>query len=197
MTEQHTDRVVERFHATNGRVSGYVGLACTALILAFAIAARDTGRPLGVAILALLGALLVWAVMLRPSLWATDRDLVMRGIYHTDTIPLAAIDRVAVGQVTSVTVGERRFVTPVVGYTARQTIKQRGAARKPDGKAAGPADTYQVFVEERISHLAREAAERAPGTGSTPAAPRRTYAWPEIVGTGVLVVAFLVWLLVL
>lgn len=192
MSDQHADPVVERFHATNGRISGYVGLGCAAVILVFAIAARDTGRPLGVAILALLGALLVWVVMLRPALGATDRDLVMRGMYRTDRIPLAAIDRVAVSQVTSVTVGERRYVTPVVGYTARQTIKQRGAARKPDAKPVSPVDTHQAFVEARIAHLAREAAERSTGPAGD---VRRTWAWPEIVGTGVLVAAFLAWLL--
>lgn len=192
MSDQHTDPVVERFHATNGRISGYVGLGCAALILVFAIAAWDTGRPLGVAILALLGGLLVWVVMLRPALWATDHDLVMRGMYRTDRIPLAAIDRVAISQVTSVTVGERRYVTPVIGYTARQTIKQRGAARNPDAKPATPVETAQAFVEARIAHLAREAAERSTGPAGD---VRRTWAWPEIAGTGVLVVAFLVWLL--
>lgn len=191
MSEQRPDPAMERFHATNGRLSGYVGLGCAAVILAFAIAAWDADRPLGVAIVAVLGGLLVWVVMLRPAMWATDRDLVMRGIYHTDTVPLAAIDKVAVGQVTAVTVGERRYVSPVVGYTARQTIKQRSASRNP-AKAASSADTYQVFVEERITHLAREARERSRGaTGDV----RRAYAWPEIAGTVLLVAAFLVWLL--
>jgi hypothetical protein len=185
---------VERFHATNGRTSGWIGLACSGVILVFAIAGWSTGRPLGVAILALLGALLVWVVMLRPGLWATDRDLVMRNMYHTDTIPLAAIDKVAVGQVTAVSVGERRYVSPVVGYTARQTVKQRAAARKQsgDGRAPSALDTYQVFVEERISHLAREASDRHADVAGT---PRRTYAWPEIAGSVVLIGAFLVWLL--
>jgi hypothetical protein len=200
MSEQQSDPVVERFHATNGRVSGYLGLAATAVIFVFAVVARDAGRPLGVAILALLGALLVWVVMLRPALWATDRDLVVRGVFHTDRIPLAAVDKVAVGQVTAITVGERRYVTPVVGYTARQTIKQRNAARKPgadpDAKPAQAADTYQVFVEERITHLARDAADRRGHAAGGTDEVRRTSAWPEIAGIVVLVVAFLVWLLV-
>jgi hypothetical protein len=192
MSDQHADPVVERFHATNGRTSGYIGLACTAVILALAIAGWSTGRPLGVAILALLGALLVWVVMLRPGMWATDRDLVLRGMYRTDTVPLAAIDRVAVGQVTAVSVGDRRYLSPVVGYSARQTVKLRAAAKKAGTGAPSATDTYQVFVEERIGHLARDARDR----GADPAAPaRRTYAWPELAGTAVLVVAFLVWLL--
>jgi hypothetical protein len=194
MTEHSADPAVERFPATNGRLSGYVGLACAAVVLGIAISAWDTGASLGIAILAVLAALLLWVVMLRPALWATDRELVMRTIFHTDRIPLVAIDKIAVGQVTAVTVGEKRYVSPVVGYTARQTIKQRVASKDPDAKAATASDTYQVFVEDRITHLAKEARERH--AADTAAAPvvRRTYAWPEIAGTALLVVAFLVWL---
>ena len=190
MSEQPPDPAVERFYATNGRTSGWIGLGCAVVILGLAIAPWSTGRPLGVAILALLGALLVWVIMLRPGMWATGRHLVMRGMYHTDTVPLAAIDRVAVGQVTAVSVGDKRYLSPVVGYSARQTVRLRAAAKKAG--APGPADTYQVFVEERITHLAQDARDR----GGDPAATvRRTYAWPELAGTAVLAVAFLVWLL--
>ncbi|GAA1133950.1 hypothetical protein [Nocardioides aquiterrae] len=192
MSDHHADPAVEKFHATNGRASGYIGLACTAVILGLAIAGWSTGRPLGVAILAVLGALLIWVVMLRPGLWATGRELVLRGMYHTDTIPLAAIDRVAVGQVTAVSVGDKRYLSPVVGYSARQTVRLRAASRKAGTAAPSAIDTYQVFVEERITHLARDARDR----NTDPAATvRRTYAWPELAGTAVLVAAFLVWLL--
>jgi len=193
MSEPPTDAVVDRFHPTNGRISGYVGLGVGAVVLAMAVAGWSTGRALGVAILALLGLLLVWVVLLRPAMWATQRDLVMRSMYHTDTIPLARIDRVAVSQVTAVTVGDKRYLSPVVGYTARQTIRAKGASRKT-AAAPTPMDTYQVFVEERIGHLAREARDVY---GETDAPVRRTPAWPEIAGTVLLVLAFLVWLLLL
>ena len=193
MSQPDARSAVERFHATNGRASGYLGLAVGVAVLALAIAGWSTGRALGVAILAVLGLLLVWVVMLRPAMWATERDLVVRGMYRTDSVPLASIDKVAVGQVTAVTAGDQRFLSPVVGYTARQTIKQRAAkAPSSSSAAASAADTYQVFVEERITHLAREARELYGDDGSV---ARRTYAWPELVGTGVLLLAFLVWLL--
>ena len=194
MSEPRTDAAVERFHATNGRVSGYLGLAVCGVVLALAIAGWSTGRAMGVAILAVLGLLLTWVVMLRPALWATARDLVLRGMYYTDTVPLATIDKVAVGQVTAVTSGGKRYLSPVIGYTARQTILQRSAADKPGAKSASAVDTYQVFVEERITHLAREARDTQVGE---PGVAHRAYAWPEIAGTAVLVVAFVVWLLVL
>jgi hypothetical protein len=132
-------------------------------------------------------------VMLRPSMWVTDRDLVFRSVFHTDTVPLAAIDNVAVGRVTAVSVDDKRYVSPVIGYSVRQTVKQRARANNPDARTTSAADTYQVFVEERITHLAKEARERY---GDAPVGVRRTYAWPEIAGTVVLVAAFLVWLLV-
>lgn len=191
MSEQSTDAVVERFHATNGRVSGYLGLGVGAFVLLLTVLDWGSGRALGIAIVAVLGMLLVWAVMLRPAMWATERHLVLRGIYDTRTIPLRAIDRVAVGQVTAVSVGGQRYLSPVVGYSARQTIKQRRAPS--DAPAPTMIDTYQLFVEERITQLAREARERYADDGSVAV---RTLAYPEIVGTAVLVVAFLVWLLV-
>lgn len=188
MDQQRADAEVERFHPTNGRISGYLGLLVAAVVLVLAVRPLDAGRPLGTAILALLGGLLVWVVLLRPAMWATDRELVMRGMFHTDTIPLASIDRVAVGQVTAVSSGTRRYVSPVVGYAARHTAMQFRGRRKP----ASAADTYQVFVEERITQLARESRDRY---GAADAVARRTYAWPEISGAVVLLIAFLVWLL--
>ena len=182
---------VQRFHATNGRASGFIGLACAAIVLAFAIAAHDTGEPLGIAILAVLGALLVWAIILRPAVWTTERHLVMRSMFHTDTIPLRTIERVVVAQVLAVFANGRRFVSAAIGYSTRQTIKNRTEARSGRGTPRTALDTYQVFVEERLTHLAKEDRERYPEGETT---PRRSLAWPEIVGVVVLVAAFLVWL---
>jgi hypothetical protein len=182
---------VQRFHATNGRVSGYIGLACAAVVLALAIAARDTGMALGVAILALLGGLLVWVIVLRPAVWTTERHLVMRNMFHTDTIPLRTVERVVVGQVLAVFAAGRRFVSAAIGYSTRQTIKNRTEARSGKGAPRTALDTYQVFVEERLMHLAQEDRERH-ADGET--APRRALAWPEIAGVAVLVAAFVVWL---
>lgn len=185
MTEHSPDAVVERFHATNGRVSGYLGLACAAVVLALAIASWDADRAPTIAIAALLGALLVWVALLRPALWAGRDHLVMRNMFHTDHVPLAAITRVAVGQVLAVVAGGRRYTSPVVGYSARQTLRSRaGAARNRPAPTA--LDTYQVFVEERITHLARERRELA---GDADPRVRRTIAWPELAAAAVLVVA--------
>lgn len=188
----------ERFPPSNGVVSGYIGLAITVGILVLAVLPWDAGRPLGVAILATLGILLVWATLLRPALWVSGRTLVLRGIFHSDHVPLGAIDRVAVSQVTAISVRGKRYVSPVVGFTARQKSRNRrhdlravGADVPPPARTA--TNTYQVYVEERIAQLAKEDRELH---GPTDAPVRRTWAWPELAGTAVLIGAFLVWLLV-
>lgn len=190
----HNETSVERFHATNGRASGYAGLACAGALLVLSIAAWDAGTPLGIAIAAALGGVLVWAVMLRPAVWATRDELVMRNIFHTDHIPLGRVDKVAVGQVLAVSVAGKRYISPVIGYSARQTIRQRAAQRTgAQTRPMSAADTYQVFVEERITHLAREHRDLH---GRPEHEVRRTWAWPELAGVAVLAAALLAWFLV-
>ncbi len=191
MTDPSPDAVVERFHATNGRFSGYLGLACAGVVLVLAIVAWGGEHAPVVAVAALLGALLVWVALLRPALWASRDHLVMRNMLHTDHVPLASITTVVVGQVLAVVAADKRYTSPVVGYTARQTLRNRaGAARNRPAPTA--MDTYQVFVEERITHLSREARELHRDAGEV----RRTLAWPEIAGVVVLVAALVVALVV-
>lgn len=190
-----TETVIERFRPSNGRFSGVLGLVTAGVVLVLAILARDTGTPLGVAIIALFGAVVAWAALLRPVVWATDRDLVLRNMVHTDRVPLAAIDKVAVGQVLAVSAGGKRFVSPAIGHSARQTVMTRRSGAKP---TAG--ESYPVFVEERIAHLAHETRERlgiakgSPEQQALAAEVSRQYAWLEIGGLAVTAVAFLVWL---
>ncbi|MFC6341892.1 hypothetical protein ACFP8W_07890, partial [Nocardioides hankookensis] len=153
--------VVERFAPTSGRISGIVGLATAGVILVLALIAGETGTPLGVAIVAVLGGLLIWAALLRPALWVTSRDLVMRGMFSTQRVPLAAIDGVVVTQVLAAKVGDHRYVSPVIGYTVRQTIKAKARdGRNPSGSAPAPTNEHQAFVEARIDFLAQDARDR-------------------------------------
>ena len=200
MTQQEPDAAVERFPPTNGRFSGILGLTTAAVVLVLAIIAGHTGRPVGVAIGAVFGAIVCWAALLRPAVWLTQRDLVLRGMFHTDVIPLAAIDKVVVTQVLAVGVDGKRYVSPTVGYSARQTVMTKRVTRLHDPQSIemGPPPTRitnspQLFVEERIRLRAKES--RAELGADQPPAVRRTYAWPEIAGAGVCVLVFLVWLL--
>ena len=185
MTDPSPDAVVERFHATNGRFSGYLGLVCAGIVLVLSIASWGGAHAPVVAVAALLGALLVWVALLRPALWASRDHLVMRNMLHTDHVPLGSITKVVVGQVLAVVAADRRYTSPVVGYTARQTLRARA---KRDRPAPTAMDTYQVFVEERITHLAREHRELRRDAGEV----RRTLAWPEIAALVALVVALAV-----
>jgi len=188
MTTEESPAVVEGFQPTSGRVAGAIGLVTAAIVLGLAVWPHSTGTPLGVAIVACFGALVTWVVLLRPALWVTTTDLVLRNMFTTTYVPLVAIDRVLTTQVLSVTAGERRFVSPVIGYTLRQSV----AGRRADEKAPSAADTYQVFVEERIMHYVKTAREQ-----EVPASEvRRVLAWPEIAGMAVLIVAFVVWFFV-
>ena len=190
-THQGDETVVERFHPTSGRLSGFLGLGAAAVILVLAVAGWDTGRALGVAIAACLGAILVWVALLRPAMWVTEHHLVMRSMLHTDRIPLGSITRVVVGQVVAVTAAGKRYLSPVVGYSARQTIKAKSAGLAGTARTPTATDTYQVFVEERIRHLADE---HRVLHGEQAETVVRTYAWLEIAGIAVTAVAFLVWL---
>jgi hypothetical protein len=207
MTEQPTDAVVERFPPTNGRFSGILGLVTAAVIFVLALVAGDTGRPVGVAIGAVLGAIVCWAALLRPAVWVTHHNLVLRGMFHTDLLPLAAIDRVVITQVLVVGVGGKRYVSPTVGYSARQTVMVKRLSRLHDPQSQVPEtpqvrikNSPQMFVEERIRLLAQDSREQrgivkgSPEQAALAAGVRRTYAWPEIAGVAVCVVAFAVWL---
>jgi hypothetical protein len=207
MTEQDTDAVVERFPPTNGRLGGILGLITSAVVLVLALVAGETGRPLGVAIVAVFGLLVSWAALLRPAVWVTGRDLVLRGMFHTDLLPLAGIDKVVVTQVLAVSVAGKRYVSPTIGYSARQTVVAKRVTRLHDPQsqvfeAPGPRITNspQMFVEERIRVLAQASREQrgiakdSPEQAALAAEVRRTYAWPELAGAAVCVLAFVVWL---
>lgn len=186
MTEPGPHAVVQRFHATNGRVSGYLGLAASAVVLVLALRSWDGEHAPAVAIAAVLGAVLAWVALLRPALWATADHLVMRSMFHTDHVPLGSITKVVVGQVLAVQAAGKRYTSPVVAYTARQTLRSRSGR---DKKPATAADTYQVFVEERITHLA---AEHRDLHAAADEPVRRSWAWPEIAAATVLAAALVV-----
>jgi hypothetical protein len=201
VTDPARDVVVERFAPTSGRFSGIAGLVTAGVVLILAVLGWDAGTPLGVAIFALLGAVLVWAAMLRPALWTTSSDLVIRGMFSTNWVPLAAIDTVVVAQVLAVKVGDQRFVSPVIGYTVRQTMRSKVRdTQAPASSAAGPTQEHQAFVEARIVYVAQDARDRlgirkgSPEQQALAAGVRHAWAWPELAAVALLVLGFLVWL---
>lgn len=181
------DEVVERFPSTNGRLTAVIFLAVAAVILVLAIKPLSAGTPLGVAIVTCFCALLIWVVMLRPAVRVTTHDLVFRNMLVTLRIPLAAIDRIVITQVLAVSVGGKRYVSPAIGYTLRQTVRsRRPGAPQPDRMVIS---TAQVFVEERLRHYVDEARLRREPVGRV----RRTPAWLELAGLAFFAAAFIVW----
>lgn len=187
---------VERFQPTSGRVMGVIALVLALAVVVIGVVDRDHGFPLPVVLGAVVFGILVWAAMLRPRVWATREHLVMRNMLHTAEIPLAAIEQVAVRQVLAVSAGDRRFVSPAIGRSLRQTLKTN---KKKEPTAT---ESYPVFVEERISRLAEDArAQQGVRRFSDEQAAlaegvRQTWAWPEIAGLAAFGVAFLVSLFV-
>jgi hypothetical protein len=191
---------VERFQPTSGRIMGLLALAAAVGVVVLGLVDRESGSPPPVMAGAVAGGILVWAAMLRPRVWATHDDLVMRNMLHSVSIPLAAIEQVAVRQVLAVSAGEKRYVSPAIGKSWRQAVRSDGAPREP--AAVQATHSYPDFVQERISRLAEDARARL---GVSPLSDeqvalasgvRRTWAWPEIAGLAAATAALVVLLVV-
>ena len=181
---------VEEFRPTSGRVQGVIAVTAAAALVVIGLRDLDSGFPAPLIAVCLLLGVLAWASMLRPRVWATADDLVMRNMLHTVRIPLAAIQTVVVRQVLAVGVGGGRYVSPAIGQSARATAR----GDKAGGKKSA-TESYQVFVEERIVQLA-DTARSALGVekhseeqAALAEDVRRSWAWPEIVALGACAIA--------
>ena len=177
----------ETFRPTNGRIVGVLGLLVVLALLA--LGAVD-GLPLwGVGLLAVIGVL-TWAAVLRPGVRISGDELVLRNMLVTEAVPLGAIQEVAVHRVLAVRAGDRRFVSPAIGRSRRQTLR----STKSDRSVPNDPD----FVEERIRTAAANHRERLgisePSDEQEALARqvRRDPAWPELVALAVAVVTFVV-----
>jgi hypothetical protein len=200
------DEVVEKFRPTGGRILGVLALVMVAAVVVIDLVDREHPFPPEVVWGSLFFGSLVWAAMLRPRLWVTTSDLVMRNMASTVRIPLAAIEQIAVRQVVVVRAGEERFVSPAVGKSWRQTAFNRSGRRESKPGAVRPsvpvATPYPDFVDDRLHEVTEEARAKAGITLlsdeqlALAAGVRREWAWLEIalmVGTGLgFVLSFLV-----
>jgi hypothetical protein len=189
-----TDGSVERFRPTSGRIMGALGVLIAAAVVVIGVVDREHGFSMPVVFAALFLGVLTWAAMLRPGLWATQDELVMRNMLETVHIPLGAIEQVAVRQVLAVSAGEKRYLSPAVGRSRKQALK----SNRPSDPAADPAESYPAFVEDRISRLAENARARrgiallSDEQLELARGVRRRPAWPEIAGLVVGAVGFVV-----
>ena len=190
------DEVVEIFHPTSGRITGVIALVLVAAVVLIGLLDQDGGFPPVVVWTALVLGVVVWTAMLRPRLWVTTSDVVLRGMFSTVRIPLVAVEQVVVRQVVALRAGDKRYVSAAVGKSWRQTL-QSGKGPKP-----GAAQSYPSFVEERLHQLTEDARARSGVTLlsdeqlALAAGVRRTWAWPELAALAVAVAGLLVTLVV-
>ncbi len=157
------DAAEVRFHPTSGRFMAVVALVLTALVVA--VAAADPGAvPAVVVTLVVLGGVLAWATMLWPALSVNAEHLVMRSIFATVWLPLAAIEELAVRQVLAVRVGRRRYVSPVVGRSWRRSFVEGRPPRRTQPERSVAEIAYPDYVEQELRHR-MEDARAAAGVG--------------------------------
>jgi len=205
---------VERFRPTGGLLTGVLALGVVAAVVVVGVANLSRGFPLPFVTAALVLGVLAWAAMLRPRVWATADELVLRNMLSTAVIPLAAVEGVVVRQVMAVRAGDRRYVSPAIGKPRGRSSGwgRREAAVTPFGSPRGPRHElptgghvgdqqreppYADFVADRIRHLATSArerrgiAERSPEQRALAADVRLTRAWPEITALALACLLFL------
>ncbi|WP_193612111.1 hypothetical protein [Nocardioides lijunqiniae] len=195
----------ERFAPTSGRVMGLLGLTLSLGVVGIGLVDRDGIADWVIAACALL-ALLFWAAMLRPRVSLVGDDLVLRNMLETVTIPLAAVEELAVRQLLAVRAGDRRYVSPALGKSRRALRRPAGGGAARVGRTPTSPDRihdvdYTDFVENRIRQRmedARAARGIRPSSQEQVALAsevRRSPAWPEVVGVLVLSTALVVTLL--
>lgn len=213
---------VQRFRPTNGRLMGVIGLVLCAFVAGlFVVWGSPRTAVLGV-IACAVAAVLVWAAMLRPSVSAAAGRLLMKNLFHSVSIPLAAVDTVVVRRYLLVRAGGTKYISPAISRPLRKTVRKEmkwsggGAQLLAPGLRVGddaaalqtqdPAGVqnldYADFVEQQIVALAdddrarRGIAPRSEEEYELGAETERHTAWLEIGALVVLGVAFVVVLFV-
>ena len=207
---------VQTFRATNGRVTGVIGLVMAASVAVLFVATEKPSVAVPGVLGCTFGGLLIWAALLRPRVSATSQELRMRTFAEDVAIPLASIDTVAVRRYLLVRSGGVRYICPAISRSLRRTVRsemrwqggsqviapglQAGDLPAPvqlDGKGTKGVD-YADFVESQIVHLAnvdranRKIEARSEEEYELGSHVVRRRAWPELVGLAVLGVAFLI-----
>ncbi len=176
---------IEKFQPTNGRLVGVLGLT---VVLGLMVVGAVDGYPVWAVGLLAMVAVLTWASVLRPRVRIVGDELELRNMFFTQSVPLCAIEDVAVRRVLAVRAGERRFVSPAISRSLRQSVRPK--KQTGDSRLALAATSYPDFVEDRIRTAAQDHRDRLgtaapPTTGSSEQRDsgrvvRTEPAWPEI-----------------
>ena len=163
---------VQKFKPTTGPAMAYIGLAGCALVIGVAMTSEEHVIGLRVALGAVLVAVLIWLVLLRPRAAAYHDTLVLHGIVSDTTLPLARIDAAVVRHMLVVWIGNDQYTCAGIARSTRSMMKRRnrgvlsvvGLEQTDDrmglagaGGEIGTSGDYATFVENRIEDLARSA----------------------------------------
>lgn len=188
--DQH-ERV--EFAPTSGRLTAVVTavLGVAAVVLALLV---PEGYPPAVGTGGVLAIVLAWAAALRPRVWLEGPWLVLRGMFSSVHLPLAAVQSLVVQQVLVATVADKRYANPAVGRSRFRAMRRPRTTRDlsmtavpGEGWQPDQGADYADFVEERIQEAVR-AARSAEGRAGTrgaageaaPSVVRREPAWAPI-----------------
>jgi hypothetical protein len=147
----------------------------------------------------LLFGVLSFGSMLLPAIWLTPERLVLRNMLESVSIPLVAVEQVAVRQVTAVLAGEKRYVSSAVGKSWRQALRSNRPA-DADPTAPAPANPHDIayadFVQQRIYDRAAQERQRLGIANSSDeqleaaAGIEREPIWPMIAAVAICVLGF-------
>ena len=154
---------IENFRPTNSRVFGVLAVLSGAVIPLLWVFDRDAGIPGWLVWASLLFGVLAFGSMLLPTISLTPERLVLRNMFETVSIPLAAVEQVAVRQVTAVLAGEKRYISSAVGKSWRKALRS-GSPAGSDPTELKPADPHEMayadFVQQRIYERAGQERQR-------------------------------------
>jgi hypothetical protein len=205
----HDDVRVEKFAPNGGTVIVVLGgLAVAGFIAGWAL--DPDAVPLWVPGLAAFCGVVLYASTVRPRVLVRGHDLVLRNMLSTVSVPLAAVEELAVRQVLAVRAGDKRYVCAGVGRSLRQALKgsamqrareEMGGLRGEIAAVREPGMSYADYVEIRLQELVNEDRSRrgiakfSDEADELAKLARRTPAWPEIaalVVTAVFVVVAII-----
>ncbi len=153
---------VERFPPTNGRITGTLGVLLGLVLVGTGVAGRG-GLNLSAVLAGLLVVALCWTSVLYPGLRVEHGAVVMRNMFRTIRLPLAAIEEARLIHVMLFRVGDHKYLSPVISQSRRQLHRRQTTRLRGEDFVDRPhTDVLRAKdVETRINDLMDEAREHA------------------------------------
>lgn len=184
------------FGPTTGLVTGWLGLAIVAAVVALTLVEDRSVVGVRIVLGALICGLVLWCYLLRPRVILEADELQLRNAFSTRVIPWSRVGEVLVRTVTRIYVGEKVYVGMAVGHTARSMMRAARKERKtlvaePHVSNRAVDQPLPTLIEDAIRDRARQAQELA-GLEADRGRITRRWAVPELVALAVLLIVFAV-----